>query len=66
MDSKKIVAALAARHHCGSCRSDPPIITRDPHGAWHLVLGHEASCPVLTGAVCAMPDTLRAIDEAAS
>lgn len=52
--------ALAANYRCGHCDSDPATLTQDEHGIWHLQIRHDDGCPVLTGALSDIPDTLRA------
>ncbi|MBP2581634.1 hypothetical protein J3A78_002112 [Streptomyces sp. PvR006] len=54
------VLALAAAYTCGHCNSDPARLTQDEYGIWHLAIGHDEGCPVLTRAVSDIPDTLRA------
>lgn len=58
------VVALAAAYTCGHCNSDPAKLTQDEYGIWHLAIGHDDGCPVLSRAVSDIPDTFRAIQEA--
>lgn len=57
------VLALAAAYACGHCNSDPAQLVQDQYGIWHLAIGHDEGCPVLTGAVSDLPDAVRAIEE---
>lgn len=52
-------SVLAANYRCGHCNSDTRL-TYDDHGMPHLVIEHDDGCPVLTGALTAAPDVLRA------
>lgn len=54
------ITALAANYRCGHCNSEPTKLTPDEHGMWHLAIPHDAGCPVLTGAISALPDAIRA------
>lgn len=58
------VRALAAAYTCGHCNSDPAQLAQDQFGIWHLAIGHDEGCPVLSGSVSDIPDTFRAIKEA--
>ncbi|WP_413753067.1 hypothetical protein NRF20_20800 [Streptomyces sp. R-74717] len=57
------VRSLAAAYTCGHCNSEPAQLTQDTSGVWRLAIGHDAGCPVLTGAVPDTPDVLRAMQE---
>lgn len=52
--------ALAAAYSCGHCSSDTSTHT-DDDGITHVAIHHDDGCPVLNGALSALPDTLRAI-----
>lgn len=54
------VQALAANYRCGHCNSEPARLAQDEHGTWHLGIAHDDACPVLSGALSDLPDTLRA------
>lgn len=53
--------AIAATYQCGHCDSDPPTLNRDSGGVWHIHIGHDDTCPVLAGALPALPDLTRAV-----
>jgi hypothetical protein len=52
-------ADLAANYQCGHCNSDTEV-GLDDFGGPRLVIHHDPGCPVLSGALSAMPDALRA------
>ncbi|MGW7361986.1 hypothetical protein ACWGI8_00810 [Streptomyces sp. NPDC054841] len=54
-----LIAAIVRSYKCGHCNSDTEA-RRDQHGNPHLVIHHDDGCPVLTGAISSIPDTLRA------
>lgn len=54
------VQALAANYRCSHCNSDPPQLTQDESGIWHLGIAHDDGCPVLKGTISALPDAARA------
>lgn len=61
MNLPPVLAAMAANYRCGHCNSEPPKLTQDEHGTWHLGIVHDDGCPVLTGTLSALPDTIRAV-----
>jgi hypothetical protein len=52
-------STFAANYRCGHCNSDTRLV-HDGFGVPHLVIEHDDGCPVLTGALTAAPDVLRA------
>lgn len=54
-----LIAHIVATYRCGHCNSTTKART-DQHGNPHLVIHHDDHCPVLTGTLSAIPDTLRA------
>lgn len=53
------IAAFAANYQCGHCNSVTTPYD-DEDGNPHLAIEHDDGCPVLSGAVSSLPDTLRA------
>lgn len=53
---------IADAYECGHCRSEVTL-SRDAFGIHHLSVAHDDGCPVLTGALDALPDWLRALGE---
>jgi hypothetical protein len=60
------VTAAAHAYRCGHC----PSVTGKPHldgdGIWHLPIHHNATCPVLSGAVSPVPAGIRCTAAAAA
>lgn len=54
------VAVLAANYRCGHCHSETTLGTDPDTGGPRLEIHHDDGCSVLTGALSALPDTLRA------
>lgn len=52
-------AQLAATYQCGHCISEASTYT-DDNGIEHIAVQHDDGCPVLAGALSALPDALRA------
>lgn len=62
-DTPESVRSLAAAYRCGHCNSDPAVIAEDKFGMWRIAIPHDDGCPVLSGAVSDIPDTVRALQE---
>lgn len=54
------MAIVASNYQCGHCNSITTQLPPDANGFNHLAVAHDDGCPVLTGAVSSLPDTLRA------
>lgn len=54
-----LMQAVLTNYQCGHCNSDSSI-KYNAAGTAHLLIHHDDGCPVLTGALSALPDTLRA------
>ncbi|WP_405597591.1 hypothetical protein OG741_13950 [Streptomyces sp. NBC_01410] len=54
-----LIAALLSNYQCGHCDSETEV-RHDRHGNPHLIIHHDDGCPVLTGAISSIPDTVRA------
>lgn len=54
-------SALAADYRCGHCNSQVGPAALGADGVTHIAILHDDGCPVLTGALTAIPDTMRAI-----
>lgn len=51
---------FAAAYSCGHCHADVVLGTTDA-GITQVAVHHDPGCPVLVGALSAMPDALRAV-----
>lgn len=54
-------AALAANYQCGHCNSETHSTTDQTTGIRHISIAHDPGCPVLTGTLTPLADTLRAL-----
>lgn len=54
------VTTLAANYQCGHCLSETTLGADPDTGGPRLEIHHDDGCPVLTGALSTLPDTLRA------
>ncbi|MFD5506990.1 hypothetical protein ACFWIB_04335 [Streptomyces sp. NPDC127051] len=55
----ELIAAIVANYSCGHCSSETKPWT-DRHGQLHINVHHDDGCPVLEGALSAVPDAFRA------
>lgn len=51
---------VAANYQCGHCNSVTDV-REDQYGITHLITQHDDGCPVLTGTLSTIPDTVRAV-----
>lgn len=56
----KVIKEFARNYECGHCRSHVTDIFRDVSGIYHVMVGHDDGCPVLSGVLTDVPDALRA------
>ncbi|MDJ1131766.1 hypothetical protein [Streptomyces iconiensis] len=53
------ITAIATNYRCGHCNSETEL--HDDGGMPSIRIHHDDQCPVLTGTLSALPDTLRAM-----
>lgn len=59
--SPETMATMVSNYRCGHCTGViETLATDDTTGTMHAYVQHDDGCPILTGAVCPIPDTFRA------
>jgi hypothetical protein len=56
----KAIKKFAQQYRCSHCRSSVDGIVKDPFGIWHVMIGHDDTCPVLRGTLTDVHDAVRA------